>query len=442
MSSPAAKQDTAHIEAMLTAAAGRLPGGDQAEVVERRRRAAAWFAARGLPSRRDELWKYTDLSRLAALLGERLYQPPVAAPVDVQAFAGVAIAGLEADEVRFAAGHRYGKLPEAPAGVRLHPLAEILAQRSELLAVDEQAPLFNSLNALNAALAGDGVCLEVPAGMQLARPLYLLHAAGAEHAAHIRHHIRLGEGARATVIEHFAAGTDAAGLTNVVCNIELAAGAALTHYRLQEEGTRRFHIGRVDVRQQQDSRYVSHAIHIGAALARTDIVVHLQAQGCRADLGGLYMTAGRQHTDCHTHIDHRKPHCSSRELYKGVVDGRSRAVFNGKVMVHAGAVGTDADLVNRNLLLSRQAEVDSKPELEIYADDVKCAHGATVGQLDEAQLFYLRSRGIAESQARNVLIYAFADDVIARMQHAPIRRYMEAKVLGRLPMGEALKGLL
>lgn len=447
MSMPAEKADMADVAAALAAAASHLPGHGQAALDGKRRQAAACFAAAGLPSIHDEDWKYTDLSRLRALLGDRLWQVAAPSPADVQAVAAAAIPALDAYRAVFVDGRLHGDLSQLPRGVSIHPLAALLVKRPqqalEVLELDEKAPLFNGFVALNAALAADGVCLCLEDGVRLDKPLYVLHfASGSGGTAHIRHAVHLGKAAEAVIIEHFTGTASDAGLTNVVTNVRLDEGASLQHYRLQEEGGRRFHIGRVDICQQGHSHVVSHAIALGAVLARTDMVVRLAGEGCGCELNGLYMAAARQHMDHHTHIDHLKPNGKSREYYKGVLDGHARAVFNGKVMVHYGAIGTDAEQANRNLLLSRHAEVDTKPELEIYADDVKCAHGATVGQLDEEQLFYLQSRGIGEALARNVLTYAFADDVIARMRLSAIRRRMEEVLLGRLPEGEYLRGLL
>jgi FeS assembly protein SufD len=212
-----------------------------------------------------------------------------------------------------------------------------------------------------------------------------------------------------------------------------AERASIEHYRMQEEGPRALHIGAVHAIQGRASRLHSHSIALGAALARADITTSFDAEACDATLDGLYVAGGRQHVDHHTRIDHASPHGTSREHYRGLLDGTARGVFNGKVVVHAGAQKTDARQANHNLLLSRDAEVDTKPQLEIYADDVKCTHGATVGQLDAQQLFYLRSRGIEESAARGLLTHAFARTVIDRMRLAPVRARLERMLFSRAP---------
>ena len=249
------------------------------------------------------------------------------------------------------------------------------------------------------------------------------------------------EGARATVVEHYTGPAGSAYFTNAVTQITTGADATIEHYKLQQEGLQAFHVGGIHATQARASRFASHSLSLGAALARNDISTTFDAQGCEATLNGLYLAGGRQHVDHHTRMDHVKPRGTSREYYRGVLDGAARGVFNGKVTVHEGAQQTDAHQANHNLLLSKDAEVDTKPQLEIYADDVKCTHGATVGQLDDAALFYLRSRGVNEALARSLLVYAFAHDVIDRIRVAPLRAHLEQVLLARLPQGERIKEL-
>ncbi len=435
----------------LSAMIPSLPGASHAPVLAQRLHAASVFTETGLPTTRSEDWKYTDISRLTAALGERWWEAdirpagkaaPQAADID-----RLVIPGLDAWLLVLVDGRVNTRASNLPPGVSIHTLAEWLEahpeQAPDLLAIHEDAPLYSGFIALNAAMAGDGLYIHVDDGTRLTRPLYILHLAGAEyHVAHIRHTITLGRHAGVSVIEHFSGDPDAGGLTNTMTGIRLGQGARLSHYRLQQEPAGRFHIGRVEVAQQRDSHYDSCSVALGAALSRTDIRVNLAAAGAACTLNGLYVTGGRQHADHHTRIDHAAPNCTSRELYKGILDGRSRAVFNGKVVVHADAQKTDARQSNGNLLLSGRAEVDAKPELEIYADDVKCAHGATIGQLDEHQVFYLRTRGLSEADARNALTFAFARDALAQMQPASLRAYLEHTILARLPRGKVLEDML
>jgi Fe-S cluster assembly protein SufD len=222
----------------------------------------------------------------------------------------------------------------------------------------------------------------------------------------------------------------------------LAAGANIEHCKLLHEGPAATHIGGIHAEQAAASDFTSHSFALGCHLGRNDITVQLRGQGCHSTLNGLYTLDERQHMDHHTRIDHLAAGCVSREYYRGVLNGASHGVFNGKVVVHADAYGSDAHQVNHNLLLSRMAEVDTKPQLEIFADDVKCTHGATVGQLDENQLFYLRSRGIDADLARSVMIYGFANDIISRVKVESLRGHIEQMLLNRLPQGELVKDLL
>ena len=224
---------------------------------------------------------------------------------------------------------------------------------------------------------------------------------------------------------------DATYFTNAVTEVVVDDGATLTHLKLQRESQRAFHVGTVDVRQGRDSHFLNFSFATGAALSRTNVHTVLAGEGCGATLNGLYMLDGAQHCDHQTRVEHVAPNCFSRELYKGLLDGTSRGVFNGKVYVHPEAQKTDGKQENHSLLLSRTAHVDTKPELEIFADDVRCTHGATVGQLDETALFYMKSRGVSAETARQLLTYAFAADVLETIELAAVRDGLEALTLAR-----------
>jgi Fe-S cluster assembly protein SufD len=258
------------------------------------------------------------------------------------------------------------------------------------------------------------------------QPIHLLFIATQEDLAmHPRNLIRAAPGARATIIEHFAGPNDIAYFTNAVTHLVAGEGAEIEHVRVQQESARAFHVAALHARQAANSRIISHAFSLGALLSRNNIDIRLDAEGAAVTLNGLYVAGRRQHVDHHTRIDHARPRCISRETYKGVLDGAARAVFHGRIVVHPDAQKSDARQSNRNLLLSGQAEVDTRPQLEIHADDVQCAHSATVGQLDEQQLFYLRSRGVDASCAKAMLIEAFAREVIARIDFTPLRERLE-----------------
>jgi Fe-S cluster assembly protein SufD len=241
-----------------------------------------------------------------------------------------------------------------------------------------------------------------------------------------------GEASIATVIESYVSLGEDTYFTNAVTEVFTAPGARLDHYRLQEESEQAFHIATTQVNQQRGSNYTSYAISLGGEIARHNLNVALTDEAIETTIDGLYVVTGNQHTDNHTVIDHQKPHCASHQLYKGILDGRGRAVFNGKVFVREGALLTDARQLNKNLLLSAEAHVDTKPELEIFADDVKCSHGATVGQLEDEELFYLASRGIGQEKARALLTYGFAEDVISKIKLKSIREQLDRIVLDKL----------
>ncbi|HEY7840523.1 MAG TPA: Fe-S cluster assembly protein SufD [Gammaproteobacteria bacterium] len=399
--------------------------------------ALAAFRAGGFPTLRQEDWKYTDVRPIAGRSFRR-------ASVPGSADALVAAQRLGSDAARelvFVDGHCTTTEGQPPIpGARVQSLSRALAETPAFLEAHlaRHADIRrNGFVALNTALIGDGAVVHIADEATVEAPIHLLFASGANArsavAAYPRNLIVLGRDARATVIENYTGPDDSEYLTNAVTEIVLGPGAVLEHYRLQQEGTQGFHVGGTIVRQERDSRYVSHVMSLGAMLSRSDLDVQLAGEGGTAVLNGLYVCGGRQHADNHVRVDHLKPRTISEETYRGVLDGSARAVFNGKVVVHKDAVKTDARQSNANLLLSDTAEVDTKPELEIYADDVKCSHGATVGRLDPDMLFYLRSRAIPEAVARDLLIYAFAEDLIRRLEVKPIRARIERVVTGRLP---------
>ncbi len=409
-----------------------------------RQHALNLFEQTGLPTTRNEHWKYTDVSRLDALLGP---EQEAADVLDTQA---LGITNLDAYRVVFMNGLWDEEASSLPEHVSVLSLAALMnsvaespeesAQVAKLFEVSGEEPLFNGLMALNAARADDGVVVCIADNSKLDKPLYILHVNNQNNT--MRHSLLMGEGARAEVIEHYLGVDEHRALSNVLSDVILKNSARLEHYRLQQEGAKQSHICRVQVQQFRDSSYTLHAVELGSLLTRADIVVRLADEGASCELNGLFVLAGRQHVDHHTRIDHAAPHCTSNEVYRTVLDGRSHGVFNGKVVVHEGAIKTDSAQSNGNLLLSKNAEIDTKPELEIYNDDVKCAHGATVGQLDDKQLFYLRSRGISEESARELLTFAFADEVLAAMGNRAVRSYVEKAAFAKLPHGEELEEML
>ena len=385
--------------------------------------------ARGFPGTRDEAWKYSPL----ALLEKRGFKPAFASvQLDADVLNTLIIPGLDASRAVFVNGRYDPALSRLPEGVKLVSLASAEAGIKDTLAISSDWEHDTFVN-LNTALFRDGLLLELAPGQVLEQPLELLHVSTPEDGApahNLRFVIHLGAGAQASLIERYTHQGDGKHFNNVVTQVTLAEKAKLSHVRLQAESTQAFHVARVLVRQVGDSEYRSHNLHIGGAWTRLDLHTRLEAEGASAYLHGLYAVTGRQHVDNHTRVDHLVPHTTSRELYRGILDGQGRAVFNGKVVVAPHALKTDAEQANHNLILSQGAEIDTKPELEIYADDVKCSHGATIGQLDEQQLFYLRSRGLDEADARSLLISAFAEKLLVNLPHPALATHLR-QLLGK-----------
>lgn len=423
-----------------------LAGHDVSWVLAARQSAFERFATHGFPTQREEEWKYTDVS----VIGRRASLAPDNIPPDPSHEAKL-LAWTLLDEgihlMVFVNGHYapgLSMIGELPAGVQIANLANMLDETTDLLKpfFDEQYE-HTIFSALNNALATDGAVLYLAPGTVLKAPIYLLFiASGHGVATYPRNIIVAGEGARASVIEYYTGMLDAHNFTNAITQINLGAGAKIEHCKLLQEGPAAAHIAGIHAEQAADSHFISHSFALGGRLARNDITSRLNEPGCLCTLDGLYLLNDKQHMDHHTRIDHLAQSGTSREYYRGILDGASRGVFNGKVVVHPGASKTDAHQANHNLLLSRQAVVDTKPQLEIFADDVKCTHGATIGQLDDDSLFYLRSRGIDAELARSVLIYGFANDIIGHVDMPDLHARIQHLVLERLPQGDQIKELL
>lgn len=396
-----------------------------------RENAIAQFEKLGFPTTRNEEWKYTNV---APILKHQFATPQNITKVDAISFTYpesrqsqlVFVNGLFAQEL--------SNLSAIPSGVIVNNIADAdQKQLSEYLAT--QADYHNdAFSALNTAFASDGAFILIPRGKVVEAPIHLLFVATETNtASHPRVVVVAEEGAIATLIESYVSPNDTAVyFTNAVTEVIVNRDASLTHYRLQSESTNAYHIGTTQVQQDSKSTYTSYAISLGGEIARHTLNVKLDGEHVESTIDGLYVVTGKQHCDNHTTIDHTQPHSNSHQLYKGILDEKARAVFNGKVFVREGALLTDARQLNKNLLLSANAHVDTKPQLEIYADDVKCAHGATVGQLDENELFYLRSRGLKPETARALLTYGFAEDVISKIKLASVRKQLDEIVLTRL----------
>jgi Fe-S cluster assembly protein SufD len=423
--------------------APQLAGAGLPWLAARRRAAIELFASSGFPTRKDEDWKYTDVSPLAL----RQFRPAGSVPVETAALAPYR---LDAWQLVFLDGRlapALSQLDELPDGVRLTSFADRLRETPDMLEGwlgRHVGAARHGFAALNLAFAEDGAVIEIRRGVDLARPIQLLsvQTAGQDSIQHLRHLILVEESARATVIESFVALTPGAGFSTGVTEIDLAAGSELTHVRLVQNGADASQIDTTHVQQGRDSRYSAHAVNLGGRLLRHELGCALAAEGAECRFNALTLARGQAQVDTHTRFDHLAPHTTSREWVKCVLDDGARGVFSGRVVVHPDAQHSDAEQSSRNLLLSPRAEADSRPQLEIYADDVKCAHGAATGSLDPEQLFYLQSRGLDAARARQLLVYGFAADALARLPLDDLRRRLAGALGERLLPGANPEGLI
>ena len=411
-----------------------------------RKNAIRRFADLGFPTTRLEDWKYTNVAPIARIpfqaaelrwdgvADERLTELPLAH----SAFSECC------SRIVFINGRYSPQLssPELPEGLIIGSLALAVKQNASAVKkhlarhADYQQQAFV---ALNTAFLEDGAFIEIPPGVTAEAPIYVLFVSTADEpiASHPRSLIIAGDGSQASIVEDYLALGDGPCLTNAVTEIVTGENSVVEHYKLQDESEKAFHLSTVQVSQARSSSFVSHSISLGGALVRNDLRIALDGDGAECTLNGLYVAGDEQHVDNHTVIDHIQPHCSSRELYKGILDDKSSAVFNGSIIVRKDAQKTDARQSNKNLLLSESATINSKPQLEINADDVKCAHGTSIGHLDEDSVYYLRSRGIGLNESRTVLTYGFANDVLNRMKVDAVRVRLECALLARLSGGHA-----
>jgi len=409
-------------------------GGDN--LIRTREAALRQFAALGFPTTRQEEWRFTSVAPIA----ERTFslaRPATAAisSVDVDS---LRLTTTPAVELVFVNGRHVPELSRTrtlPARSRVESLSSALESGNDLEARltttrwAEKQPFV----ALNTAFVEDGAWIQVPARTVLDRPIHLVFLASRDNAdgalmLHPRVLISLGENSQASVIETYGGTAGGQYFTNTVTDIELDENAVLDHYKLQYESAAAFHVGATHVRAQRSATYRSHSISFGGALVRNDVIAVLDGEGVECTLNGLYTADAQRLVDNHTTIDHAQPHCASREIYKGILAEHARGVFNGKIIVRPDAQKTDAKQTNRALLLSEDAQINTKPQLEIFANDVKCTHGAAVGQLDDEALFYLRSRGLGDASARRMLIHAFAADVLNHLPLELVRAHIETRL--------------
>ena len=398
------------------------------------------FQKSGFPSTRKENWKYTDVRPIAKNLFSNIANSNVMISDDE--IDAILFKELECIELVFVNGtysEKYSNIKNLPNELTIKNMANALGNDEDFLKkhlsqyVNDNS---SSFTALNTAFIQDGAYINVPSDLILERPISITYVSKDNSnifATHPRNLIFMGENSKATIIENYIGIDNTNYFTNAVTETSLSQGASLKHYKIQQESSNAFHIGNLNASQNKDSRFESHSISIGGALVRNDINAQLNEEGAEIIMNGLYMTDNAQHIDNHTRVDHFKPYTQSNQNYRGVLNGKSRGVFNGKVVVHPQAQKIEAYQNNANLLLSDDAEIDTKPELEIYADDVKCNHGATIGQLDNDMLFYLRSRAVDEQTARSLLTYAFVDEIINNISFQSIKNKLEHLIIGRLP---------
>ena len=429
---------------VLSAASGvlagfepRLGARDPAWLAEARVAALQWVGEHGFPTHKDEDWKYTGL---APILAVPFDAATVASGSRVTAeMIDEAAVDLGGPRLVFVNGHfssEFSRVTGVPAGAVVTTLAAVLAAGPDRL-----EPFFahapgvrHAFAAFNDALAEDGAFIHLPSGTTVDEPIQLVYfsdTGGVPLISSPRSVIIADSHSRATIVETYAGVDSDVYCTNAVTELLLAEDAHIEHYKVQNEPTSAFHVALLSVRQGRGSRFSSRSIMLGASIARHEVRVQLDGVGAEVSLDGVYLPQGDQLHDNPIFVDHAATDCTSHQLYKGVLDGRAHGVFNGHIMVRHGADGTDANQKNKNLLLSDRAEVDTRPRLEIYTDDVKCTHGAAVGQMDEEALLYLQTRAIPLEAARGLLIYAFVHEMVDRIELDPLRAQLERVVATR-----------
>jgi Fe-S cluster assembly protein SufD len=409
----------------------RLNGGRESVIHKKRKEALSNFSRLEFPTIKDEEWKYTSIS---PLLKHNFVPSLVEKNVSRDFVKSLLFDELEHSLLVFVNG-RYSEensvLLNLPEGVIAGNIADEIKNKNKILLkhfgkyADYQNHIFT---ALSTAYTEDGAFIYVPAGKVVQDPIHIIFitTSGDEKLLTQPRNLFVAErNSQVTIIEHFASEGENTYFTNSVTEIVAEENAVVDHIKLQEESKKAFHIARMEVDQEKNSNFSSHLISTGADLTRSDFNARFNDEGGECTLNGLYMIDGTQLFDAHTLMDHAKPNCNSHEHYKGILDDKSRGVFNGKVIVRQDAQKTNAFQQNNNILLSNESLVNTKPQLEIFADDVKCSHGATIGQMDDDAKFYLKSRGIGEEASKGILLHAFASDVVTSIKIESVRDYIE-----------------
>lgn len=394
-------------------------------------KAMARFSALGFPSLKHEEWKYTNVEPLTHLPFEYSTTSLIDAIPNTLKEVSARLVFVNGNF-----SEKHSSIKDLPKGLTCGPLSKFLQEKSSIVEAHLSKHVTfedHAFVALNTAFVQEGAFIHIAAHAIVEKPIEVIYISNLAQSfvAQPRNLIVAEAQSQASIVERYV-GQDSVYLMNSVTEISAADSAVVEHVKLQEESEKAYHLFSLGIHQGRQSRVSTHSISLGASLARNDLTSILDAEGAECIMNGLYLTSGKQHVDHHTTLDHAKPHCSSQELYKGILGGSSRGVFNGKVIVRPHAIKTNSAQSNKNLLVSDNAEIDTKPLLEIFNNDVKCSHGATTGRLDPKQIFYLRSRGIGEDYARSLLSYAFAGEVIDKIQVAPLRERLQGLLFDRL----------
>jgi Fe-S cluster assembly protein SufD len=408
-----------------------LNGESEKPVHNLRKDAIASFAELNFPTTRDEEWKYTNISPIF----KHNFKPSSGKEeINSKEISRFLFENLDAHLLVFINGiysEELSSVKDILPGVEAGSIYNAIERDSPVVAkhfgkyADFKNEIFTSLST---AFLKDGAFIYVPDGKIIEKPIHALFVTSSKNEKVLsqpRNLFVAGKNSQVSIIEQYVSLDDGIYFTNSVTEIVADENSVVDHIKLQEESKKAFHIARMEVDQERSSNFISHSITLGGEISRNDFNAKFNDEGSESTLNGLYLLGGSQLFDTHTLIDHAKPNCNSHEHYKGILDDKSRAVFNGKVMVRQDAQKTNAFQENNNIILSHEALVNTKPQLEIFADDVKCSHGATIGQLDEDAMFYLKSRGIGEESGRAILIHAFASDVLTSIKIKPVREYLE-----------------
>jgi len=399
------------------------------------------FSEMGFPTVKHEDWRFTNILPLTKIQFQRSSKQE-RSDIHRDDLSKFIVGGASKTVLVFVNGHfdeSLSDLSGLPKEISAGSLAAFVTLRSEFVRqhLNRDLPIqLHPFAALNAAFIHDGAFVHVPDGINVAAPIQLLFISSSQDdrrsVSYPRNLIVVGQKASVTFIESYISLSEDIHFSNSVTEAFIAKEAAVDYVKIQRESEKAYHVGTMQVEQESRSRFTAFSLALGGAIARSDINIIVSGDHCETMLDGLYISANEQLIDHHTFIDHRQPDCSSREIFKGIVAGSSRTVFNGKIFVRKEAQKTDSKQTNKNLLLSDKATVDTKPQLEIFADDVKCTHGATVGGLDAASLFYVKSRGISEDAARAVLTVGFASEVTDYINDEALRKYVDSLVVERL----------